>query len=864
MGERNLGLTLYILLQLCLVGNSQIISSSRLVITFLTRADNLPTNPSLYNATAVKRYGRRLVLDLMRPFKLWEEEKLVKRAMLAVEKVEVDYLVGVADEQAYEDVPVQDEVVLQQAYFSGEVPPLTQWNLKDSESYSIHAEGVWLATNSTPNVVVAVIDTGLATPAREYFLNLVDGYDFISDADLALDWDGRDSDATDPGDWGDYCPTPSWHGTRVASIMAARHDNKFGMRGVAQNCSVMPVRVLGLCKMGYANDVTDAIVWAAGGTIDGIPPNPLPAKILSLSLAGQGECPSYLQSAIDLAVSLGSVVVTATGNNNKDVSGYFPANCKGVIAVAASTRQGTLAGYSNYGNLVTMSAPGGDYTDPIMTLKVNAMETDLLVAFGTGTSFAVPHVSGLFCLFRALKQTSIVYQNVSKMLNTSSVCRESNRCTRDIASMAIFNPLVFPAGQCSLGTYVVCGGMGWSYCGCTCPSNFVYHKYQISGSSTIFEACICAAGGYTPGSDPTVCVLCSNAGTYSYTDPIVPTSYGLLRPSSGCFQCPTCRSGFYMDGCSGGSSGYCLPCNECQNFPGTYLVGCSGTSGGTCLTCQNCEAGKYATQCTSSSVGTCTSCDSCPAGKYRSSCSGVSPGECKSCVPCDAGGYIVNCDDTSQGQCLSCPAGSYSTAGSFACTPCELGISYAANAGSAECLPCTGGSCIGNTRIVSCTIYANGFCEDCLKPSFSVYKSTCIWECIANYYKSGSSCSPCTTYDANPTAPTETRCNIGEYFRPCTLDTNGACVPCTNKPSNSQFSSFSSSGDNCAWICNAGYYKDSMSCRTCDQGTYSATAGRTTPCQACPLCETGKWNNACGGSSAGGGVDGCIACLNTF
>ena len=78
---------LFLLLSLVCESTQQsqpMLSPSRLVITFLTRADNLPINPSLYNATPVKRYGRRLVLDLMRPFKLWEEEKLVKRAMLAV------------------------------------------------------------------------------------------------------------------------------------------------------------------------------------------------------------------------------------------------------------------------------------------------------------------------------------------------------------------------------------------------------------------------------------------------------------------------------------------------------------------------------------------------------------------------------------------------------------------------------------------------------------------------------------------------------------------------------------------------------------------------------------------------------------
>jgi serine protease len=240
------------------------------------------------------------------------------------------------------------------------ISPATQtplWNLKDDEPYSIKAEGVWEVTNGTQEVVVAVIDTGIAELAKPMFLNLLDGYDFITDEDISNHWDGRDSDATDPGDWGDTCPTISWHGTKVASIIAARHDNEFGMKGVAQNCSILPLRVLGLCRMGYATDVTDAIVWAAGGVVNEVPNNPNPAQIISLSLAGQGLCPSYLQSAVTQARELGAVVIAAVGNHNQNVSGFFPANCNGVVPVAASTRQGKLAGYSNWGNLIAVSAP---------------------------------------------------------------------------------------------------------------------------------------------------------------------------------------------------------------------------------------------------------------------------------------------------------------------------------------------------------------------------------------------------------------------------------------------------------------------------------------------------------------------------
>ena len=133
--------------------------------------------------------------------------------------------------------------------------------------------------------MVAVVDSGFASAALDVFLNVVPGYDFISDADLSLDGDERDEDATDPGDYGPDCPMSSWHGTRVASILAARHDyeGNLGMKGVAQNCTVMPVRVLGECRTGYASDVADAIVWAAGGEIVDVNTTETPARIIMMA-----------------------------------------------------------------------------------------------------------------------------------------------------------------------------------------------------------------------------------------------------------------------------------------------------------------------------------------------------------------------------------------------------------------------------------------------------------------------------------------------------------------------------------------------------------------------------------------------------
>jgi serine protease len=131
------------------------------------------------------------------------------------------------------------------------------------------------------------------------------------------------------------------------------------MKGVAQNCTVMSVRVLGECRTGYASDVADAIVWAAGREIVDVNLTETPARIIMMAFSGYGTCPGYLQSAVTQATNLRAVLIAAAGNNAKDASLYFPGNCEGTVVVAASTRQGTLATYSNFGPMVDVAAPGG-------------------------------------------------------------------------------------------------------------------------------------------------------------------------------------------------------------------------------------------------------------------------------------------------------------------------------------------------------------------------------------------------------------------------------------------------------------------------------------------------------------------------
>ncbi|KRG70155.1 S8 family peptidase [Pseudoxanthomonas dokdonensis] len=316
------------------------------------------------------------------------------RADPAVEYVQPDSMM-----QAYDFVP--DDKYFQQL----------QWDFANS-SVGINAPRAW--DNSTgEGVVVAVLDTGYVDH-QDLNANIIPGYDFINDPVVAGDGDGRDADAHDVGDYTDTRAS-SWHGTHVAGTVAAVTNNAVGVAGVAFNAKVQPVRVLGRGG-GYTSDIADAITWASGGHVDGVPDNANPAEVINLSLGGQRRCSDdpTTQAAIDGAIDRGVTVVVAAGNDNMDASNFSPASCVGVIAVGASGVDGARSYFSNYGAPLALSAPGGNATsgdDPedrwIWSLG-NSGSTDPVASPAgdslmgmIGTSQASPHVAGVVALMQA-------------------------------------------------------------------------------------------------------------------------------------------------------------------------------------------------------------------------------------------------------------------------------------------------------------------------------------------------------------------------------------------------------------------------------------------------------------------------------
>ncbi|MFE2644119.1 S8 family serine peptidase [Streptomyces nigra] len=286
-----------------------------------------------------------------------------------------------------------------------------QWDLFEATA-GMRVPGAWDVATGT-GVTVAVIDTGYVSHS-DLAANIVAGYDFISDATVANDGNGRDSNPADPGDWtaanecqsGDPAYGSSWHGTHVAGTIAAVTGNSKGVAGIAHGAKVSPLRVLGKCG-GYDSDIIDAITWASGGTVSGVPANANVAKVINMSLGGGGSCTTATQSAINAAVSRGTTVVVAAGNSNANAANYSPASCANVISVAAADRQGNRSYYSNYGTVVDIAAPGGETNsvtaDGILsTLNSGAQgPSGENYAYYQGTSMAAPHIAGLAALMKS-------------------------------------------------------------------------------------------------------------------------------------------------------------------------------------------------------------------------------------------------------------------------------------------------------------------------------------------------------------------------------------------------------------------------------------------------------------------------------
>lgn len=267
----------------------------------------------------------------------------------------------------------------------------------------------WELTHGSPNIVVAVIDTGVTASQPDLAGAVLPGYDFVN----------GDGDASDD----------EGHGTSVAGVIAARGNNTQGVAGVCWLCRILPVKVLGSDGSGNTSTVAAGVVWAADRGAD----------VINLSLGGPGTA-AALDDAVAYARSKGAIVVAAAGNSGVTTP-FFPAAAPGVLAVAATDDADRLHSWSNRGPWVAVAAPG---CNPAPFIEG--------YGFFCGTSSAAPVVSGLAALglARAPESTRAA---VESAIERSSVAFGSDVRFGRVNALAALTILKPPAPVAATATF---------------------------------------------------------------------------------------------------------------------------------------------------------------------------------------------------------------------------------------------------------------------------------------------------------------------------------------------------------------------------------------------------------------------------
>lgn len=227
----------------------------------------------------------------------------------------------------------------------------------------------WDICTGSPDVTVAVIDTGVDLNDPDLVANLIPGYDFVNRDNAPDNTDG------------------SLHGTLVSKIIGAEAGNMvegeaWGTAGMAWNCRIMPLQVFdgnNLLESGNSDIIAEAVYHAVDSGAD----------IVNMSLGGP-EPSMVVEEAVRYAREAGVLVVASSGNSGTEV--MYPADWEDAMAVGAFGEQGLVETYSCRGDTLSLTAPGRIL-----------MEWDGSKAiYADGTSFAAPYVAGAAVLIKTL------------------------------------------------------------------------------------------------------------------------------------------------------------------------------------------------------------------------------------------------------------------------------------------------------------------------------------------------------------------------------------------------------------------------------------------------------------------------------
>ena len=287
--------------------------------------------------------------------------------------------------------------------------PLTPqgWSFDDPQAgsqWGLYATGAAIPASAHPNgfeesVTVAVIDSAFDLDHPDMqgaFLPGIDLCPELVDGSCPLGEGSYDRNpGIEPGEVAVY------HGTHVAGTIAATANNGEGAAGIAPHARIVPIKIFHKEEgddTWYGAPLSQAISWAIGEDVPGLPTNEHPADVINLSLGGQGSV-SYIQPILTKAYEQGVVIVAAAGNDASD-SISRPASGQHVIAAGAlGTSRTGGHGYSFYTRshfsntsyntefgpgVLDVMAPGSWVTGPLPDGQYGGM---------SGTSVATSHVA---------------------------------------------------------------------------------------------------------------------------------------------------------------------------------------------------------------------------------------------------------------------------------------------------------------------------------------------------------------------------------------------------------------------------------------------------------------------------------------
>jgi len=235
-----------------------------------------------------------------------------------------------------------------------------QWSLA-----SLGVDILWEQGLTGEGVTVAIVDSGLNVDHEDLQgADILPGYNVMDESDDVTDHAG--------------------HGSFVAGIIAAVRDNGKGIAGMAEGVTLAPVK----CFSRIGETDTRYVLQAIYAAVD-----EYDCDVMNLSLGMDRDLRS-MREAIAYAVEHGVIVVSAVGNEGTEEMMY-PAAYNGVIGVGSVGRSGKRSDFSEHNSSVFVMAPG----EVIISIGHDTPEAYDL---GSGTSFAVPHVTALAALARSV------------------------------------------------------------------------------------------------------------------------------------------------------------------------------------------------------------------------------------------------------------------------------------------------------------------------------------------------------------------------------------------------------------------------------------------------------------------------------